>query len=140
MRKEDQHKLLIAKELVRKYKENPLSVKGGQIQKQKKKIAGIESIKSDQLFEELHQIVEEIRQENREGIRYQKLQEEIKEHIEQHARNQKELSEKTIREYRKALYQYAEEDPVNNLLAKIIHVRKELKKEKQKVLRNQQRR
>src|ERR1043165_2108094 len=101
MRKEDQHKLLIAKELIRKYQTNPLSVKGGQIQKQKKKIIGIESIESDQLFEQLHQIVEEIRQENREGTRYQGIKEKIKEHVRQYTRGQKELSDETIREYKK---------------------------------------
>ena len=134
MRKEDQHTILIAKEIIRKYKENPLSVKRGQIQKQKKRITGIESIESDQLFEQLHQIVEEIRRENREGIRYRKLQEEIKDHIKQYTRNQRELSDKTIREYRKALYQYVEDDEVNSLLVKIIQVRKELRREKQKYI------
>src|ERR1043165_1866075 len=104
MRKEDQHKLLIAKELIRKYQTNPLSIKGGQIQKQKKKIAEIESIESDQLFEQLHQIVEEIRRENREGTRYKKIKEEIKEYIGQYTRNQRELSDRTIREHRKTLY------------------------------------
>src|ERR1044071_3589979 len=116
MKKEDQQRILKAKEIIRRYKENPLSVKGGQIQKQKKKIAGIESIESDQLYEQLHQIVEEIRQENREGTRYEKLQEEIKDHIKQYTRNQKELSDKTIRKYRKILYQYEEEGETNKLL------------------------
>ena len=134
MKKEDQYIILITKEIIRKYKENPLSVKRGQIQKQKKRITGIESIESDQLFEQLHQIVEEIRRENKEGIRYRKLKEEIKNHIKQYTRNQKELSDKTIREYRKALYQYAENDEVNNLLTKIIQVRKELRREKQKYI------
>src|ERR1044072_732880 len=134
MRKEDQHSILIAKEIIRKYKENPLSVKRGQIQKQKKRITGIESIESDQLFEQLHQIVEEIRRENREGIRYRKLQEEIKDHIKQYTRNQRELSDKTIREYRKALYQYAEEDETNKLLVKIIQVKKEVEREKRKFI------
>src|ERR1044071_7154808 len=138
MRKEDQHKILLAKELIRKYKENPLSVKGGQIQKQKKKIIGIENIESDQLFEQLHQIVEEIRRENREGSRYKEIKRKIQEHIRRYSKNQEDLSDKTIREYRKTLYQYAEEDETNKLLAEIIQIRKELRKEKRKFIQRYQ--
>ena len=138
MRKENQQKILNTKEVIRKYQENPLSIKGGQIQKQKKKIANIEAVESDKIYEQLYQIVEEIRKENREGIRYKALQEEIKDHINRHIRNWEELLDKTIREYRKALYQYAEKDKVNDLLTKIIEIRKELRKEKQEFKRRNQ--
>src|ERR1044072_1897933 len=108
MKKEDQHKLLTAKEIIKRYKEDPLSVKGGQIQKQKKKIQNIENPESDEIYNQVHQIVEEIRKENREGSRYKEIKRKIQEHIGRHSKNQEDLSDKTIREYRKTLY--AEED------------------------------
>ena len=135
MKKEDQLKILIAKEIIRKYKENPLSVKEGQIQKQKKRILSIENPESDEVYNQLHWIVEKIRKKNREGIRYKAIKEEIKNHIARYSKNQGDLSDKSIREYRKVLYQYTEEDEVNNTLAKIIQIRKELRKEKQKFIK-----
>src|ERR1044072_2063945 len=133
MKKEDQHKLLTAKEIIRRYKENPLSVKGGQIQKQKKKIQNIENQESDEIYNQLHQIVEEIRKENREGNRYKEIKREIQEHIRRHSEKSEDLSDKTIREYRKTLYRYAEEDETNKLLAEIIQIRKELRSEERRV-------
>src|ERR1044072_5242144 len=105
MKKEDQHKLLTAKEVIRRYKENPLSVKGEQIQKQKKRIQNIENSESDEIYNQLHQIVEEIRKENREKSRYSKIKKKIQEHMTPNKKNQEDISEKTIREYRKTLYQ-----------------------------------
>ena len=138
MKKEDQHKLLTAKEVIRRYKENPLSVKGGQIQKQKKRIQNIENLESDEIYNQLHQIVEEIRKENREGSRYKEIKRQIQEHIRRHSKNQEDLSDKTIREYKKTLYQYAEEDETNKLLKEITQANKELRKEKQKFIKRYQ--
>src|ERR1043165_9887297 len=98
MKKEDQHKLLTAKEIIRRYKENPLSVKGGQIQKQKKRIQNIENLESDEIYNQLHQIVEEIRKENREGSRYREIEIKRKAYIRRHSESQEDLSDKTIRE------------------------------------------
>ena len=82
--------------------------------------------------------MEEIRKENREGSRYKEIKRKIQEHIRWHSKNQEDLSDKTIREYRKTLYQYAEEDETNKLLAEIIQIRKELRKEKRKFIQRYQ--
>ena len=82
--------------------------------------------------------MEEIRKENREGSRYKEIKRKIQEHIRRHSKNQEDLSDKTIREYRKTLYQYAEKDETNRLLEEIIRIRKELRKEKQKFVQQNQ--
>ena len=123
-------------DLKRRYKENPEIVKVGEPQKYQKKLLNIESSESDELYNELHQIFNQIRERNQQRTGEKDLISSVEDIIQRYIKGHCELSDRKIRNLKKALYNYEPRRgaELNNLLGQIIGARAKLQKEKQKFL------
>ena len=102
----------------------------------------IESSESDELYNELHQIFNQIRERNQQRTREQDLLTSVEDIIQRYIKGYCELPDRKIRSLKKALYTYEPQRgaKLNNLLGQIIGARAKLRKEKQKFLQQYQQR
>ena len=105
MKQDDQ---IIAKvyEFKRRYKEDPEKVKAGEAQKYKRKLLEIESHESDELFEKLYQIFNQIRERNKQKTGEKDLIASVEDIIQRYIKGHCELSDRKIRSLKKVLYNY----------------------------------
>ena len=123
-------------DLKRRYRENPEIVKAGEARKYQKKLLNIETNESDELYNELHQIFNQIRERNQQRTQEKDLISTVEDIIQRYIKGHCELPDRKIRNLKKALYNYKPQRgaKLNNLLGQIIGVGAKLRKEKQKFL------
>src|ERR1044071_3678958 len=123
-------------DLKKRYKENPEIIKAGEARKYQRKLLNIESSESDELYNELHQIFNQIRERNQQRTREKDLITSIEDIIQRYIKGHCELSDRKIRSLKKALYNYEPQRgaKLNNLLEQIIGARAKFRKEKLKFL------
>ena len=127
-------------DLKRRYKENPEIVKAGKARKYQQKLLNIESSESDELYNELYQIFNQIRERNQQRTREKDLITSVEDIIQRYIKGHCELPDRKIRSLKKALYNHKPKRgaKLNNLLGQIIGARAKLRKEKQKFLQQYQ--
>ena len=91
-------------DLKRRYKENPEIVKAGEVRKYQRKLLNIESNESDELYNELHQIFNQIRERNQQRTREKDLIANVEDIIQRYIKGHCELPDRKIRSLKKALY------------------------------------
>src|ERR1044072_1887012 len=140
--KQDNQVIAEIYDLKRRYKENPEIVKAGEAQKYQKKLLNIESNESDELYNELHQIFNQIRERNQQRTREKDLITSVEDIIQRYIKSHCELSDRKIRSLKKTLYNHEPQRGarLNNLLGQIIGARAKLRKEKQKFIQQYQQR
>src|ERR1044071_9035771 len=118
--------------LKRRYKENPEIVKAGEAQKYQRRLLNIKTSESDELYNELHQIFNQIRERNQQRTREKDLIMNVKDIIQRYIKGHCKLSDRKIRSLKKALYNQEPQRgaKLNNLLGQIIGARAKLRKEK----------
>ena len=129
-------------DLKRRYKENPEIVKAGEARKYQRKLLNIETSESDELYNELHQIFNQIRERNQQRTKEKDLITSVEDIIQRYIKEHCELPDRKIRSLKKALYNYEPQKgaKLNNLLGQIIGAQAKLRKEKQKFIQQYQQR
>jgi len=129
-------------DLKRRYRENPEIVKAREARKYQRKLLKIETNESDELYNELHQIFNQIRERNQQRTQEKDLISGVEDIIQRYIKGHCELPDRKIRNLKKVLYNYEPQRgaKLNNLLGQIIGTRAKLRKEKQKFLQQYQQR
>jgi len=134
--KQDSQIIVEIYDLKRRYEENSEILKAKEARKYQGKLLNIETSESDKLYNELHQIFNQIRERNQQRTREKDLITGVEDIIQKYIKGHCELPDRKLRSLKKALYNHEPQRgaKLNNLLGQIIGARAKLRKEKLKFL------